>query len=113
MPPVGTADGWPALLGLPLGWCMGFHGQRMHFVGLHAIAQSGIDLALALHQVQTVEFSRNNGGKPMAAIALQFDVLASEALLNQGLEFFCGHNSRGEKVKRQGAGQYKPGKVLQ
>ena len=45
----------------------------MHLVGLHAVAQRGIDLLVALNGALAFKGSRHNGGKPVATIALERD----------------------------------------
>ena len=63
----------------------------MHLVSLHAVAQRGLDLLVALNQALALELAGDDGGVPVAAIALQCAVLAGKAGGDQGLEFFCSH----------------------
>jgi hypothetical protein len=58
---------------------------------VHALAQRGIDLLVTLDQSLAFEGGAHDDSAPVAAIAVQRDVVAGQALANDGLEFFSGH----------------------
>ena len=63
----------------------------MHFIGMHAGAQGGVDLLVALDQALAFEHRGHNGGVPVASVALEFAVVAGDACGDQGLELVSGH----------------------
>ena len=64
--------------GSPLG-----RGQRLHRQGVdllaHSIAQGLVNPLVARHAARALEFGRHDGRKEMAAVALDFEVLAAQA----------------------------------
>ena len=65
----------------------------MHLVGMHFRTQGRVDPLMALNRALALEFGRDDGGVPVAAIALERDVLAREMGLDQGLEFVGGQGN--------------------
>ncbi len=72
------------LLG-PLGRGEGFHRQGVQFVGGDLVIHDGVDGPLALHAALAFEVPRDDRGKPMAAIALDLDVLARQTCQRSAL----------------------------
>jgi len=64
------------LLGSPLGRGVRLHRQRMHFIGMHLLAQRGIDQLVALDQALALEGRRHDRRKPVAAIAFERAMLS-------------------------------------
>jgi len=60
----------------------------MDLVGLHAVAQRGIDLLVALDETLAFKGGGNDGGIPVAAIALGRTLVAGQPSGDQGFEFF-------------------------
>ena len=75
----------------PFDRCIGLHGQRMNFIGLHAISQTGIHQLVALYQTLAFKRSRHNGGIPMAAIALDMTMVTGDSRLNEVLYLISSH----------------------
>ncbi|MNT93513.1 hypothetical protein D3C72_2350090 [compost metagenome] len=65
----------------------------MHLVGVHFLAQRGVDQLVALDQALAFKRGRDDGGKPVAAIAFQRDMVAGQARGNDVLEFVSSHFS--------------------
>ena len=58
----------------------------MHLVGLHLLAQRGIDTLVALDGPPAFKLGRHDGGVPVAAVAAELDVLAWQSGGDDGLE---------------------------
>ena len=63
----------------------------MHFIGLYAATQRGVNFLVALNQALTFKGAGDNGGVPVLAVARQLNVLTRQAAGDDGLEFFAGH----------------------
>ena len=68
----------------------------MYLVGFDSLAQGGIDALMALDEALALKFAGDQGGIPVAAIALDFEVLAGQASRDLRLEFLCGHGVSSE-----------------
>ena len=67
----------------------------MHFVCVHFRTERGIDPLMALNGTFALELGRNNDGVPMAAVALQFEVLTGQVGGNKRAQFFSSHVEKG------------------
>lgn len=69
-------------------------GDRFHRKGVnllaHSIAQGSVDPLVAAHARQAFEFSADDGGKEMLAVAFQLQVLAGQAGSDECADFFGG-----------------------
>ena len=63
----------------------------MHLVGMHFRTERRVHPLVALDQALALKLGRHNGGVPMAAITLQRNMFARQALCNDGLKFFGSH----------------------
>ena len=66
----------------------------MDLIGLNAATQRRIDFLMPLNQALAFKAAGHNRGVPVLAIARQFNVLARQAALDDGLEFFAGHMNK-------------------
>ena len=73
----------------PLSGREGFHRQGMHFVIGQFGAQRGIYALVALNGPLALELGRDDGGIPMAAVALQRDVIAGQACGDDVFKLVC------------------------
>ena len=68
-----------------------FHGQGMHLVVVHLVAQCGVNLLVAANESQPFKLFGHNHGLPVAAVTTHFQVLARKSGGNHGLNLFCSH----------------------
>ena len=66
----------------------------MNFIGLDAATKRRIDLLMSLNQALAFKAAGNNRGIPVLAVARQLDVLARQAVGDDGLEFFTSHMNK-------------------
>ena len=50
----------------------------MHLVGMHSLTQRGVNALMALDEALAFEFGRDNDSLPVAAVALDFEMIAGE-----------------------------------
>jgi hypothetical protein len=67
----------------------------MHFVCVHFRTERGIHPLMSLNGTFSLELGRYDGRAPMAAVALQFEVLTGQVGGNKRAQFFSSHIEKG------------------
>ncbi len=73
----------------PFGRCQRLHRQRVDLLA-HALTQGLVDPLVAAHPAQAFEFGRDDGGKEMAAVALDLQRVAGKSVGDVLLDFGGG-----------------------
>ena len=69
-------------------------GWRLDLVARHLVAQGGVHALVARNQALAFKLGRNDDGIPMAAIALQGDVVARQVGTDGVFDVVGGHNKQ-------------------